>query len=91
MPCLLLRPPHTCLDFRHAGLRARDRRQVNARKLVRAELAQPSWKATMSRSAQYVLPVGRGALRLMEDLGAMRDMQPCSVLTRSPLLLRDIS
>src|SRR5581483_2133281 len=89
------RPTHTYLD-----LNAREdfERQivvkVNAPELVRAELARPSWKGehvalgTNTDPYQWV----EGRYRLMEGIWeAMRDFSnPCSVLTKSPLLLRDL-
>jgi DNA repair photolyase len=67
--------------------------KVNAPELVRAELARPSWKGdhvalgTNTDPYQWV----EGRYRLMEGIWeAMRDFaNPCSVLTKSPLLLRD--
>jgi DNA repair photolyase len=61
---------------------------------VRAELGRPSWKrehvalGTNTDPYQWV----EGRYRLMEGIWeAMRDFaSPCSVLTKSPLLLRDI-
>ena len=60
---------------------------------MRAELARPSWKGdhvalgTNTDPYQWV----EGRYRLMEGIWeAMRDFaNPCSVLTKSPLLLRD--
>jgi DNA repair photolyase len=89
------RPTHTYLD-----LNAREDFEreivvkVNAPELVRAELARPSWKGdhvalgTNTDPYQWV----EGRYRLMEGIWeAMRDFaNPCSVLTKSPLLLRDI-
>ncbi|MDP9243998.1 MAG: radical SAM protein, partial [Chloroflexota bacterium] len=62
--------------------------------LVRAELGRPSWKGdhvalgTNTDPYQWV----EGRYRLMPGIWeAMRDhANPCSVLTKSPLLLRDI-
>jgi DNA repair photolyase len=62
--------------------------------LVRAELNRPSWKGdhvalgTNTDPYQWV----EGRYRLMEGIWeAMRDAaNPCSVLTKSPLLLRDL-
>jgi DNA repair photolyase len=62
--------------------------------VVRAELARPSWQGdhvalgTNTDPYQWV----EGRYRLMEGIWeAMRDFaNPCSVLTKSPLLLRDI-
>jgi DNA repair photolyase len=89
------RPTHTYLD-----LNAREDFEreivvkVNVPELVRAELARPSWKGehvalgTNTDPYQWV----EGRYRLMEGIWeAMRDYaNPCSVLTKSPLLLRDI-
>jgi DNA repair photolyase len=88
------RPTHTYLD-----LNAREDFEreivvkVNVPELVRAELAKPSWKGdhvalgTNTDPYQWV----EGRYRLMEGIWeAMRDFSnPCSVLTKSPLLLRD--
>jgi DNA repair photolyase len=62
--------------------------------LVRAELARPSWSGdhvalgTNTDPYQWV----EGRYRLMEGIWeAMRDAaNPCSVLTKSPLVLRDL-
>ena len=67
---------------------------MNAPEVVRAELARPSWRGdhvalgTNTDPYQWV----EGRYRLMEGIWeAMRDFaNPCSVLTKSPLLLRDI-
>jgi DNA repair photolyase len=89
------RPTHTYLDF---NAREDFEREivvkVNAPELVRAELARPSWNGdhvalgTNTDPYQWV----EGRYRLMEGIWeAMRDYaNPCSVLTKSPLLLRDI-
>ena len=89
------RPTHTYLDF---NAREDFEREivvkVNAPELVRAELARPSWRGdhvalgTNTDPYQWV----EGRYRLMEGIWeAMRDFaNPCSVLTKSPLLLRDI-
>jgi DNA repair photolyase len=68
--------------------------KVNVPELVRAELARPSWGGehvalgTNTDPYQWV----EGRYRLTEGVWeAMRDFaNPCSVLTKSPLLLRDI-
>jgi DNA repair photolyase len=89
------RPTHTYLDF---NAREDFERQivvkVNAPELVRAELARPSWEGehvalgTNTDPYQWV----EGRYKLMEGIWeAMRDFSnPCSVLTKSPLLLRDL-
>ncbi len=89
------RPTHTYLDF-GAG-RDFEREivvKVNAPELLRAELARPSWKGehvalgTNTDPYQWV----EGRYKLMPGIWeAMRDAaNPCSVLTKSPLLLRDL-
>ena len=68
--------------------------KVNVPELVRAELARPSWRAahvalgTNTDPYQWV----ESRYRLLPGIWeAMRDFaNPCSVLTKSPLLLRDI-
>ena len=89
------RPTHTYLDF-NAG-RDFEREivvKVNTPERARAELFKPSWKhehvalGTNTDPYQWVekkyelLP---GVWEAMRDYGT-----PCSVLTKSPLLLRDI-
>ena len=89
------RPTHTYLDF-NAG-RDFEREivvKVNAPEVLRWELAKPSWKGehialgTNTDPYQWV----EGRYRLMPGIWeAMRDAgNPCSILTKSPLLLRDI-
>src|SRR5205807_320621 len=89
------RPTHTYLDF-NAG-RDFEREivvKVNAPERLRAELARPSWKGehvalgTNTDPYQWV----EGRYKLMPGIWeAMRDAaNPCSVLTKSPLLLRDL-
>jgi DNA repair photolyase len=89
------RPTHEYLDF-NAG-RDFEREivvKVNAPEVLRVELAKPSWEkehvalGTNTDPYQWV----EGRYRLMEGIWeAMRDFaNPCSVLTKSPLLLRDL-
>jgi DNA repair photolyase len=89
------RPTHKYLDF-DAG-RDFEREivvKVNAPEVLRAELARPSWKhehvalGTNTDPYQWV----EGRYRLMVGIWeAMRDFaNPCSILTKSPLLLRDL-
>jgi DNA repair photolyase len=90
------RPTHKYLDF-DAG-RDFEREivvKVNAPERVRVELARPSWKGehvalgTNTDPYQWV----EGRYKLMPGIWeAMRDAaNPCSVLTKSPLLLRDLA
>ncbi|HXB66212.1 MAG TPA: radical SAM protein [Solirubrobacteraceae bacterium] len=93
------RPTHTYLGF-DAG-RDFEREivvKVNAPELLRTELAKPSWEGehvalgTNTDPYQWV----EGRYRLMVGIWeALRDAadgrgNPCSVLTKSPLLLRDL-
>jgi DNA repair photolyase len=93
------RPTHRYLDF-DAG-RDFEREivvKVNAPEVLRAELARPSWGGehvalgTNTDPYQWV----EGRYRLMVGIWeALRDAadgagNPCSVLTKSPLLLRDL-
>ncbi|MBV9418012.1 MAG: hypothetical protein JO363_23710 [Solirubrobacterales bacterium] len=89
------RPTHKYLDF-NAG-RDFEREivvKVNAPELLRAELARPSWThehvALGTNTDPYQWAEGR--YKLMPGIWeAMRDAaNPCSVLTKSPLLLRDL-
>jgi DNA repair photolyase len=88
------RPTHTYLDM-NAG-RDFEREivvKVNAPELLRRELQRPSWKrehvalGTNTDPYQWV----EGRYRLMPGIWeALRDSAtPCSILTKSPLLLRD--
>jgi DNA repair photolyase len=89
------RPTHQYLDF-DAG-RDFEREivvKVNVPEVLRAELRRPSWKrehvalGTNTDPYQWV----EGRYRLMPAIWeAMRDYaNPCSVLTKSPLVLRDL-
>jgi DNA repair photolyase len=89
------RPTHEYLDF-DAG-RDFEREivvKVNAPEVLRAELARPSWKrehvamGTNTDPYQWV----EGRYKLMRGIWeALRDAaNPCSILTKSPLLLRDV-
>ena len=89
------RPTHEYLGF-NAG-RDFEREivvKVNAPELLRRELARPSWKrehvamGTNTDPYQWV----EGRYRLMEGIWeALRDAEnECSILTKSPLLLRDL-
>jgi DNA repair photolyase len=68
--------------------------KVNAPEVLRAELARPSWKGehvamgTNTDPYQWV----EGRYRLMRGIwAALRDAaNPCSVLTKSPLVVRDL-
>ena len=89
------RPTHKYLDF-NAG-RDFEREivvKVNAPELLRAELARPSWThehvALGTNTDPYQWAEGR--YKLMPGIWeAMRDaVNPCSILTKSPLLLRDL-
>ena len=89
------RPTHTYLDFDAARDFEREIVvKVNAPEVVRAELGRPSWKGehvamgTNTDPYQWV----ESRYRLMPGIWeALRDARnPCSILTKSPLLLRDI-
>ena len=90
------RPTHTYLDLNAA----RDFEKeivvkVNAPEVLRAELSRPSWKrehvamGTNTDPYQWV----ESRYRLMPPIWeALRDSgTPCSVLTKSPLVLRDLA
>ncbi len=89
------RPTHTFLGF-DAG-RDFEREivvKVNAPEVLRAELARPSWKhehvalGTNTDPYQWV----EGRYRLMDGIwrALLEAGNSCSVLTKSPLLLRDL-
>lgn len=89
------RPTHEYLDM-NAG-RDFEREiivKVNVPEVLRAELARPSWRrervalGTNTDPYQWV----EGRYKLMRGIWeALRDFRnPCSILTKSPLLLRDL-
>lgn len=89
------RPTHTYLGLNAAEDFEREIVvKVNAPERLRAELARPSWKhehvalGTNTDPYQWV----EGRYQLMPDIwAALRDASnPCSVLTKSPLVLRDL-
>jgi DNA repair photolyase len=89
------RPTHTYLDFNaRRDFEKEIVVKVNAPEVVRAELMRPSWKrehvaiGTNTDPYQWV----ESKYKLMPGIWeALRDSgTPCSVLTKSPLLLRDI-
>jgi DNA repair photolyase len=89
------RPTHKYLDF-NAG-RDFEREivvKVNAPELLRAQLARPSWKGEHVALGTNTDPYqwAEGRYKLMPGIWeAMRDASnPCSILTKSPLLLRDL-
>jgi DNA repair photolyase len=89
------RPTHKYLDF-NAG-RDFEREivvKVNAPELLRAELARPSWQGEHVALGTNTDPYqwAEGRYKLMPGIWeAMRDAaNSCSVLTKSPLLLRDL-
>ena len=89
------RPTHTYLDF---NAREDFEREivvkVNLPEVLRVELARPSWKrdhvalGTNTDPYQWV----ESRYRLMPEVwdALLESRTPCSVLTKSPLLLRDI-
>src|SRR5205823_1192086 len=68
--------------------------KVNAPELLRAELARPRWGGEHVALGTNTDPYqwAEGRYRLMPGIWeAMRDAaNPCSILTKSPLLLRDL-
>jgi DNA repair photolyase len=89
------RPTHTFLGFNSGRDFEREIIvKVNAPEVLRVELARPSWRrqhvalGTNTDPYQWV----EARYRLMQGIWeALRDAaNPCSVLTKSPLLLRDL-
>ncbi|MBA3301177.1 MAG: radical SAM protein [Thermoleophilaceae bacterium] len=89
------RPTHNFLDFNARGDFDREIVvKVNAPEVLRAELRKPSWKrehvalGTNTDPYQWVegrYELMRGIWQALLDYGT-----PCSVLTKSPLVLRDL-
>lgn len=69
--------------------------KVNAPELARAELSRPSWRGEHIALGTNTDPYqwAEGRYRLMPGIWeALRDAcNPCSILTKSPLLLRDLA
>jgi DNA repair photolyase len=89
------RPTHKYLDFNAGPDFEREIVvKVNAPELARAELARRSWKGEHVALGTNTDPYqwAEGRYKLMPGIWeAMRDAaNPCSVLTKSPLLLRDL-
>jgi DNA repair photolyase len=90
------RPTHTYLDFN--AREDFDRQivvKVNVPELVRAETRRPSWKRELVALGTNTDPYQwvEGRYKLMPGIWeALRDSRtPCSVLTKSPLVTRDIA
>ncbi len=94
--CCFARPTHTYLDFN--AREDFDRQivvKVNAPELVRTETRRPSWKRELVALGTNTDPYQwvEGRYKLMPGIWeALRDSRtPCSVLTKSPLVTRDIA
>ncbi|HYH60070.1 MAG TPA: radical SAM protein [Thermoleophilaceae bacterium] len=90
------RPTHNYLDFN--AREDFDRQivvKVNAPELVRAETRRPSWKRELVAIGTNTDPYQwvEGRYKLMPGIWeALRDSRtPCSVLTKSPLVTRDVA
>jgi DNA repair photolyase len=89
------RPSHTYLSF-DAGrdFETRIVVKVNAAEVLRRELRRPSWRGAHIAMGTNTDPYQRceGRYRLTRGvLEVLRDhANPCSILTKSPLLLRDL-
>ncbi len=90
------RPTHNYLDFN--AREDFDRQivvKVNAPELVRAETRRPSWKRELVALGTNTDPYQwvEGRYKLMPGIWeALRDSRtPCSVLTKSPLVTRDLA
>ncbi len=97
MACLFCfaRPTHRYLDLDPATeFERKIVVKVNLPEVLRAELRRPSWKGehialgTNTDPYQWVESRYRITRGIFEELLAARN--PCSILTRSPLLLRDL-
>ena len=89
------RPTHKYLDFNAAEEFEREIVvKVNAPERLRVELSRPSWRGEHVALGTNTDPYqwAEGRYRLMPGIWeAFRDAaNPCSVLTKSPLLLRDL-
>jgi len=89
------RPSHTYLSFgAGADFERKIVVKVNAPEVLRRELRRRSWNGAHVAMGTNTDPYQRceGRYRLTRGvLGALRDAaNPCSVLTKSPLLLRDL-
>ncbi len=89
------RPSHTYLNFgAGADFERKIVVKVNAPEVLRRELRRPSWSGTHVAMGTNTDPYQRceGRYRLTRGvLQALRDYaNPCSILTKSPLLLRDL-
>jgi DNA repair photolyase len=89
------RPSHTYLNFgAGADFERKIVVKVNAPEVLRRELRRPSWSGTHVAMGTNTDPYQRceGRYQLTRGvLQALRDYaNPCSILTKSPLLLRDL-
>ncbi len=90
------RPTHTYLDFNaREDFEKQIVVKINAPELVRAETRRPSWKRELVAIGTNTDPYQwvEGRYKLMPGIWeALRDSRtPCSVLTKSPLVTRDVA
>ena len=90
------RPTHNYLDFNaREDFEKQIVVKVNAPELVRAETRRPSWKRELVAIGTNTDPYQwvEGRYKLMPGIWeALRDSRtPCSVLTKSPLVTRDLA
>jgi DNA repair photolyase len=90
------RPTHNYLDFNaREDFEKQIVVKVNAPELVRAETRRPSWKRELVAIGTNTDPYQwvEGRYKLMPGIWeALRDSRtPCSVLTKSPLVTRDVA